>query len=121
MPFTGLVDTFLAPSHASGAMTQTRKPAEFVIRLEGTFDANTAWNLRGKIVEAPRDSRVVLDFSHVREFYDLGLAVMAYGLTTGDAPPVEMRGLRQHQHRMLRYFGVDPDALGRSSDAGARS
>jgi hypothetical protein len=24
---------------------------------------------------------------------------------------VELRGLREHQHRLFRYFGVDVDAL----------
>jgi len=53
---------------------------------------------------------VVLDFTRVKEFLDLGVAVLAPGLLDRDGPRVSVRGLRQHQHRMFRYFGIDVGA-----------
>ena len=95
---------------------QTRSAAdEVVIRLDGIFDAVAAWGVRGRIGKLPPDQKVVLDFSQVREFYDLGVAVMASGLAELEGPHVAVRGLRQHQHRMFRYFGIDVDALRRAA------
>ncbi len=84
---------------------------EILIRLDGTFDAPAAWDVRGRLGAIPTTSNVVVDFSKVREFDDLGVAVMASGLAPGQGPHVVVRGLRQHQHRMFRYFGVDLDAM----------
>jgi hypothetical protein len=89
-----------------------------LIRVDGTFDAPAAWVVRGRLGAIPETSNVVIDFCQVREFNDLGLAVMASGLLPGHGPHVVVRGLRQHQHRMLRYFGVDLDAL---RDPGAQA
>ena len=91
---------------------EMRQPAgELLIRLDGVFDAATAWNVRGRLAALPHDVTVVLDFSQVRDFYDLGVAVMASCLAGREGPRVVVRGLNQHQHRMFRYFGVDLDAL----------
>jgi hypothetical protein len=94
-------------------MTDERQEpgGEILIRVDGTFDAPAAWDVRGRLGAIPATSNVVIDFSQVREFNDLGLAVMAPGLVPGYGPHVVVRGLRQHQHRMFRYFGVDLDAL----------
>jgi hypothetical protein len=89
----------------------TQGDGEITIRVEGTFDAVAAWQVRGRLGVLPSDARVVLDFSRVREFYDLGIAVVANGLAEARRSSVEMRGLREHQHRLFRYFGVDVDAL----------
>jgi hypothetical protein len=89
-----------------------RQPGgEIVIRIDGTFDAAAAWQIRGRLADLAASDRVVLDFTLVREFFDLGIAVVANGLATPALPRVEMRGLREHQHRLFRYFGVDVDAL----------
>jgi hypothetical protein len=86
----------------------TSSPAgEELIQVDGTFDAVAAWNLRKRLREVPSGVRVVLDFTRVKEFLDLGVAVVAPGLLDRDGPRVSVRGLRQHQHRMFRYFGVD--------------
>ncbi len=92
---------------------------EILIRVDGTFDAPAAWDVRGRLGAIPPASSVVIDFSQVREFNDLGVAVMASGLAPGKGPHVVVRGLRQHQHRMFRYFGVDLDAMRGSGRAAA--
>jgi hypothetical protein len=84
---------------------------DVLIQLDGTFDAVAAWGLKSRLGALPRDANVVLDFSQVREFYDLGLAVMASSFAEREGPHVAVRGLCQHQHRLLRYFGVDLEAM----------
>jgi anti-anti-sigma regulatory factor len=89
---------------------EARQPeTEILIRLDGVFDAVAAWRVRGQLQKLPCDAQVVLDFSKVRDFADLGVAVMASGLAEQSGPRVVLRGLRQHQHRMFRYFGIDFD------------
>jgi STAS domain len=84
---------------------------EILVRLEGKFDAVAAWQMRARIGALARGVNVVIDFSQVLEFQDLGVAVMATSLAAREGPRVTVRGLCQHQHRMFRYFGVDLDAL----------
>jgi STAS domain-containing protein len=91
---------------------ETRQPdGVILIRFDGVFDAVAAWDVRGRLGACALGESVVLDFSQVRAFDDLGVAVLASGLAARPDPGVTMRGLRQHQHRMFRYFGVDLDAL----------
>jgi anti-anti-sigma regulatory factor len=85
---------------------------EILVELDGTFDATAAWQLRGRLATLGIAHRVVLDFSRVREFHDLAIAVVANGLVDALRRNVEMRGLRDHQHRLFRYFGVDADHVG---------
>lgn len=86
---------------------------ELTFRIDGVFDGASAWDLRHAIEQlGPRSvSAVVLDFTRVREFYDFGVAVLAYGLAqrSESLPRIVLRGLRTHQLRMFRYFGVDVD------------
>ncbi len=80
-----------------------------VIRVAGVFDRASAFELRDRLErEGSRD--LVLDFSLVREFADLGVATLAHGLAGADRR-LHLRGLRQHQLRIFRYFGLDVDAL----------
>jgi hypothetical protein len=83
---------------------------ELVIRIDGTFDRQAASRLSGWLVEVTAGAPVVLDFSRVREFHDFGVAALANGL--GGRASVQVLGLGRHQQRLLRYFGVDLDALG---------
>ena len=76
-----------------------------VIRVAGVFDRASAFELRDRLEhEASQD--LVLDFSLVREFADLGVATLAHGLAGADRR-LHLRGLRQHQLRIFRYFGVE--------------
>lgn len=83
-----------------------------VYRVAGSFDRAGAWSLREQ-VERESAREVLLDFSLVREFSDLGVAVLAHGLTTAGRR-VLFRGLRQHQLRVFRYCGVAVDELASS-------
>jgi anti-anti-sigma regulatory factor len=84
---------------------------ELVIHLEGTFDVPAAWRVRDTIARVRPGQRVCIDLTHVRESYDFGIAVLAQALGPHDARRVRIRGLRQHQLRMLRYLGFEQAAL----------
>jgi STAS domain-containing protein len=76
-----------------------------VIHVAGVFDRPSALELSGRL-ERETLGDVVLDFSLVREFADLGVAALAVGLAGADRR-IRLRGLRQRQLRIFRYFGVD--------------
>lgn len=80
---------------------------EVVIRIDGTFDAGAAMRLAGWLVEVPQDDALVLDFTRVRDFEDVGLASVADDLIA--RARLVVKGLNRHQERMLRYLGVDLD------------
>ncbi len=84
-----------------------------VIRVSGVFDSAAAFELWDRLVREP-DPDVILDFSLVREFADLGVATLAKGLA-GQSRPPRLRGLRQHQLRICRYCGLDVEALNPSA------
>jgi STAS domain-containing protein len=77
---------------------------EVVIRIDGTFDAKAASRLAGWLVEVPPGAPLVLDFSHVRDCEDFGLAAVAKDLAARDQ--LVVHGLTRHHERMLKYFGL---------------
>lgn len=81
-----------------------------LIRLDGVFDLAAAREIQRALVELPDGSEVYLDLSQVREFHDRGVAVLADAIKASGRS-ISVRGLRQHQYRMLRYLGVEPGAL----------
>ncbi|HTT70845.1 MAG TPA: hypothetical protein VMG32_06440 [Anaeromyxobacteraceae bacterium] len=78
--------------------------------LRGAFDRNCAWRLRSD-VEREVGEVVVLDFTGAPEISDLGLAVLAHGLTRA-RHRVLCRGLAPHHLRVLSYCGVAVEASG---------
>ena len=79
--------------------------------ISGKFEGACAWDLSQRL-EQETLPEMVVDFSQVSDFVDYGIAVVASALLA--LPParrIEMRGLRQHQARLFRYFGVDPEEL----------
>jgi hypothetical protein len=84
-------------------------------RISGKFEGSCAWDLCGLLEREPL-AEVVLDFSQASEFVDYGVAVIA-GALVGSRKRIELRGLRQHQERLFRYFGVDPAELARTERA----
>ncbi len=81
-----------------------------VIRLDGVFDLDAARHVLEAVAKAPPDSEIYVDLARVRDFHDHGLAILAEALTSVRSR-VSVLGLRHHQYRMLRYLGVDPQAL----------
>lgn len=95
----------------AGACTFVRETdgPRTIIRVSGVLDRASATELAHALQEEPA-AEVVIDFSLVREFADLGVAALAHGLAESDRHLV-LRGLRQHQLRIFRYFGVDIETL----------
>jgi hypothetical protein len=81
-------------------------------QLKGVFNVRAAWELEELIERASPTDVVELDFRRVREYQDLGLAVLAQALRHRRQCLVAVRGLRVQQVRILHRFGVSPFARG---------
>jgi len=77
-----------------------------VIRLEGSLDGMAARRVEALLTRAEPGAGIQIDLTHIREFHDFAVAVLANALTRCRAA-VSVRGLRLHQIRLLRYLGVD--------------
>jgi len=79
-----------------------------VFSLSGALDTAAATALLSAIAQAPDPVAVVLDLSHVHEFHDSAMGILAHQLV-GRAGPVAFRGLCHHQERVLNYLGMKAD------------
>ncbi len=79
-------------------------------RVTGKFDGACAFNLAHRIESEPL-GEMILDFSQCAEFVDYGIAVLASALLSVPGKRVHLQGLRQHQLRLFKYFGVDAEEL----------
>ena len=86
-------------------------PDQAIIRLEGTFDLPAARLVENSLKRMRGGERVRVDFTRVRQFNDFAIAVLAQALKQPGAVEAKLEGLRLHQIRMLRYFGVGPEAF----------
>lgn len=82
---------------------------EQVIRMEGVFDVAAAQAVVRALDNAPMGRVVRVDLSHVGEFHDFAVAVLAQALAKR-REHVSVRGLRQHQLRLLNYLGLGQTA-----------
>ncbi len=80
-----------------------------VIRMEGVFDVSAAQTVVRALDRAPDGNPVRVDLTHVREFHDFAVAVLAQALAKR-RENVSVRGLRQHQLRLLNYLGLGQTA-----------
>ena len=74
--------------------------------LSGRFEGVSAWELAARLTEE-RLPRAVLDFSRCDEFQDYAVAVLSQAVLGLPGLRVHLRGLRQHQERVFKCFGVD--------------
>jgi anti-anti-sigma regulatory factor len=81
-----------------------------VIVLDGVFDASAAHRLARTLAETGVRGEIQIDLTHVREFHDFGVTVLAEELAARGTR-VAVRGLRQHHVRLLRYLGFDTGEL----------
>ncbi len=82
-----------------------------VLRVEGVFDALAARALEASLVKTDAGARVDVDLTHVREFPDFAIAVLADALPRSPCA-VAVHGLGRRQLRVLRYFGVEAGSPG---------
>ncbi len=87
-----------------------------IIRMDGVFDVPAAQHLARELARAG-EGEVRIDLTHVREFHDFGVALLARELAVHGKASVS--GLRQHHLRLLRYLGIETGALemGREAEA----
>jgi len=78
--------------------------------MDGAFDTESAESIGRELALLPVGAEVYVDLSQVRQFHDRAVAVLGDVLVATHAR-VSVRGLRQHQYRMLRYLGVPTSAL----------
>jgi hypothetical protein len=83
-------------------------PDPRVIRMEGVLDVGAAHRLARVLADAG-DDEIRIDLTQVREFEDLGVAVLARELA--ERGHTSVSGFRAHHLRLLRYLGIDPAAL----------
>lgn len=77
-----------------------------VIRMDGVFDVPAAQRLARTLAQTDANEQVRIDLTHVREFHDYGVTVLAQALAARGAR-CAVNGLRQHHLRLLRYFGIE--------------
>jgi hypothetical protein len=74
------------------------------LRIQGVFDEDEARKLAEVLSRVAPRRRVRVHFHHVRLFQDHVVAVLAQELASTYGRNIELVGLSQHQHRMLRYL-----------------
>jgi anti-anti-sigma regulatory factor len=89
-------------------MREQGRPTASVIRLEGSFDVPSARLVENSLKRMKAGEVVRVDFTRVRQFNDFAIAVLAQALNRPGAPEAKLEGLRLHQVRLLRYFGIAP-------------
>ena len=77
-------------------------------RIAGRFEGACAWDLARRIEQEPL-AQLTLDFSQCGEFVDYGIAVLSNVLLSLPHKQVRFAGLRQHQERLFKYFGVEAE------------
>lgn len=95
--------------------TEVHAAGPVVIQADGTFDVPAATRVARELTEVV-GLEVRVDLTQVRDFHDLGVAVLGRALAANRR--VSVRGLRTHQIRLLRYLGIEaveePDRSGLS-------
>lgn len=85
-------------------MSGQRQAGTMIIEMNGTFDVPAAQFVAEQLqIAGERDVRI--DLTHVREFHDFGVALLAKALAGRHR--VSVRGLRTHQVRLMRYLGIE--------------
>ncbi len=77
-----------------------------VIRRDGMFDVAAAQDVARRLAGVPSGALVRVDLTRVRDFDDLGVALLARALAESPGR-VAVQGLRQHHRRLLRYLGIE--------------
>jgi ABC-type transporter Mla MlaB component len=91
---------------SGGAMRQIPLSSEAMqLAVTGPFDLPTALDIAQTLSSASSEMLVRIDLTRVSHFDDSGVAVLARALAGHRL--AEVRGLRQHQVRLLRYLGID--------------
>jgi anti-anti-sigma regulatory factor len=80
--------------------------AEVVLVVHGSLNQQEVGELQARVADLEPGARVTIDLREVRVCDDAAVAALARGLGRGGGPAVELVGLSDHHHRVLRYMGV---------------
>lgn len=86
-------------------LRETRAEGAVTVEVGQSFATEDAVRIHDLIERAEPGTPVEIDFRRVRECHDVALALLAKDLVDGRAR-VALRGMSQHQQRLLGYFGV---------------
>ena len=89
------------------------------IQLDGVFDQAAALRVDEAVHGVRPGGELHLDLTRIRDFHDVGLAVLARTIIgSGERVHMDVRGLRQQQHQILRYLGVElPEGSGPADES----
>ena len=82
-------------------------PESMRLVIGADFLPEDAWQIHELLDRTVQGSRVELDFRRVRDCADFALSLLARDILAGRVR-IDLRGMTQHQERVLSYFGVDP-------------
>jgi ABC-type transporter Mla MlaB component len=80
----------------------------FTISVQGRFDISTMDRVRRELAQVEPRSFVQVDMTEARDVEDSAVALLA-GLMLVRRGRIQVKGLRQHQLRLLGYLGVTVD------------
>jgi anti-anti-sigma regulatory factor len=97
---------FVIPKRLEGACSGELVMAH-VLRFDDEFDVRTARRIEAILLAADAHASICLDLRRVRHVPDAAVGVVADALLQRRALNVVIRGLSQHQVRLLRYMGLE--------------
>ncbi len=82
-----------------------------VLQMQGLFDVRAAQRVVEYLEGTRGQGPVRVDLTKITEFRDSGVAVLAQALKQMTWVRARLVGLRTHQVRMLKYFGLEASHL----------
>jgi hypothetical protein len=86
-------------------LRETKAEGSVTVEVGPSFAPEDAARIHDLIEHSAPGTPVEIDFRQVRECHDSALALLARDLVVGRAR-VAVRGMSQHQQRLLGYLGV---------------
>jgi hypothetical protein len=111
-----LEGTARQPSLDEGTMSESSEC--LTISVEGRFDISAMERVRRELAQVGARSFVQVDITRARDVEDAAVALLA-GLMLVRRDRIQVKGLRQHQARLLAYLGVALESWGEGRGDGA--
>ena len=89
---------------------------ELRLIMDHAFLPEDAWRIHELVGASDVGASVVLDFREVRDCHDFALSLLARDILAKRVV-FDLRGMSQHQERVLSYFGVSACARGAVGDS----
>lgn len=86
-------------------LLETLADGALALQIGHSFAPEDAERIHEMVERAAPGTPIQIDFRRVRECQDYALALLARDLVAGRAR-IDVRGMSQHQQRLLGYFGV---------------